>query len=69
MAMTTAIADLETLSTADAAPMDRASAARRLAWYAGTFARIEMPLAPWFDWERLRVNVAHHVAPELVRWR
>lgn len=31
--------------------------------------RITVPLVSHFDWDRLRVNVFHHVAPELVKWK
>ena len=31
--------------------------------------RIIVPLVTWYDWDSLRANVYHHVAPGLVKWR
>lgn len=46
--------------------MLRRRAAERLA--AVRLPRITMPLTSWFDWDCLRLNVAHSVSPKLLRW-
>lgn len=48
---------------------ERGAAAQRVADFAGTLPRITVRLTEHFDWDRLRVNVAHRVSPGLVRWR
>jgi hypothetical protein len=45
------------------------AAARRIATFAATLPRITVKLTEHFDWDRLRVNVATLVAPDLVKWR
>lgn len=44
-------------------------AAARLAIAATHLPRCKQPLTEHMDFERLRVNVAHVVAPGLVKWR
>lgn len=45
-------------------------AARRLASLRyGMTMVVPLRLTEWFDWDRLRVNVTHHVSPQLVKWR
>ncbi len=48
----------------------RRNAARRIAdWLWRYLTRVvDVQLTEWFDWDRLKVNVAHHVSPQLVRW-
>lgn len=46
----------------------RRAAAQTIADMAERLPRITLPITQCFDWERCRVNVAHLVAPKLVRW-
>ena len=48
----------------------RRNAARRIAdWLFAYLTRVVgTRLTEWFDWDRLRVNVAHRVSPSTVRW-
>lgn len=32
-------------------------------------SRVVMPITQHFDWDRLRVNVAHKVSPAIVKWK
>lgn len=44
-------------------------ASERLAdFVADRLSRITMPITEHYDWDRLRVNVAHKVEPKLVKW-
>lgn len=31
-------------------------------------SRITMPITEHYDWQRLKINVAHKVEPKLVKW-
>jgi hypothetical protein len=32
-------------------------------------SRITIPITSHYDWDRLRINVAHRVEPTLVKWK
>jgi hypothetical protein len=34
----------------------------------GKLSRITIPITQHYDWDRLRINVAHRVEPTLVKW-
>lgn len=46
----------------------RRFAADLLGDLARQMGRTTQPLVGWFDWDRLKVNVAHLVSPKIVRW-
>ncbi len=47
----------------------RLRSATKIKLWARALPRLAVRAIEWFDWDRLRVNVAHHVAPEIVRWK
>lgn len=44
-------------------------AASRLAELCSSLPRLTVPLTRHFDYDRLRVNVYHLIAPDLIQWR
>lgn len=61
--------DMAIADDRDAPMMDRLAAARRISAFARTLPRFTHPATSHFDWDRLRVNVFHRAAPELVKWK